>query len=178
MFSTRLPIQHLHKRNRNNCQQSTDFRCKFNVSNMFLLVTALCAFAAVVAATNSTTQSEDAPIATTTAAEIAATTTTASSMMTPTETNPIMAAGEKLPSGCKDANDECKPEHRRNQLVALLLSIFVGGLAIDRFYLGHVVTGILKLLTCGGCAVWWLIDVILIAVGSLGDIDGCCMSAL
>lgn len=144
---------------------------------MFLLVALCVVAAALVAATNSTTQSEDAPIATTTAAEIAAT-TTSSSMMTPTETNPIMAAGEKLPSGCKDANDECKPEHRRNQLVALLLSIFVGGLAIDRFYLGHIVTGILKLLTCGGCGVWWLIDVILIAVGSLGDIDGCCMSAL
>lgn len=144
---------------------------------MFLLVVALCACAAVAVATNSTTN-EDASITTTTAAEMTTTTTSTSSTTTPTETNPIVAADEKLASGCKDANDQCTSGNRRSQLVALLLSIFVGGLAIDRFYLGHIVTGILKLITCGGCGIWWLIDVILIAVGSLGDIDGCCMTAL
>jgi hypothetical protein len=54
-------------------------------------------------------------------------------------------------------------------LVALLLSVFVGWLGIDRFYLGFTGLGILKILTCGGCGVWWLIDVILISTRKLRD---------
>ena len=48
-------------------------------------------------------------------------------------------------------------------LVALLLSIFLGSLGVDRFVMGKVGTGILKLITMGGFGVWWLIDLILIA---------------
>ena len=48
-------------------------------------------------------------------------------------------------------------------IVALLLSIFLGGLGIDRFYMGYVGTGILKLITLGGLGIWALIDIILIA---------------
>ena len=61
---------------------------------------------------------------------------------------------------------------QKDWLVTLLLSIFVGGLGVDRFYLGYTALGILKLLTAGGCGVWWLIDVILIATGSLRDAQG------
>lgn len=50
-----------------------------------------------------------------------------------------------------------------NWIVALLLSIFLGSLGVDRFVMGKVGTGILKLLTAGGWGIWWLIDVILIA---------------
>lgn len=57
-------------------------------------------------------------------------------------------------------------------LVALLLSIFVGSLGIDRFYLGQVGLGIAKLLTCGGFYIWWIIDIILIATGKVTDKNG------
>jgi TM2 domain-containing membrane protein YozV len=60
----------------------------------------------------------------------------------------------------------------KDWLVALLLSIFVGEFGVDRFYLGHIGLGILKLVTGGGCGVWWLIDVILIATNSLKDSQG------
>lgn len=50
-----------------------------------------------------------------------------------------------------------------NWVLALLMSIFFGTLGIDRFIMGHVILGILKLLTAGGFGIWWLVDVILIA---------------
>lgn len=50
-----------------------------------------------------------------------------------------------------------------NWLLALLMSIFFGYLGVDRFIMGHVGWGILKLITFGGIGIWWLIDIILIA---------------
>lgn len=57
----------------------------------------------------------------------------------------------------------------REFLIALILSIFVGYLGIDRMYLGKVWTGLLKLITAGGLGLWWLIDILLIAFGSMRD---------
>jgi len=61
---------------------------------------------------------------------------------------------------------------KKQFLTALLLSVFLGGLGVDRFYLGYTVLGIVKLLTGGGCGIWWLIDVILIATKKLKDVNG------
>jgi len=60
----------------------------------------------------------------------------------------------------------------KDWMVALLLSIFLGGLGIDRFYLGYIGLGVLKLITGGGFGIWWLIDLILIATGKLRDSEG------
>lgn len=51
-----------------------------------------------------------------------------------------------------------------NWTIALILSILFGTLGVDRFMMGQVGLGILKLITAGGCGIWWLIDVILIAM--------------
>jgi TM2 domain-containing membrane protein YozV len=50
-----------------------------------------------------------------------------------------------------------------NWTLTLIMSIIFGSLGVDRFIMGQVGLGILKLITLGGCGIWWLIDVILIA---------------
>jgi hypothetical protein len=61
---------------------------------------------------------------------------------------------------------------QKQWIVALILAILIGGLGIDRFYLGHIGLGIVKLLTLGGCGVWTIIDVILIALNKVTDGNG------
>lgn len=61
---------------------------------------------------------------------------------------------------------------RRDFVTALLLAIFLGTLGVDRFYLGQTGLGIAKLLTFGGCGVWQLIDIILIAMRKVTDSEG------
>ena len=60
----------------------------------------------------------------------------------------------------------------KSWMVALLLSFFLGGLGADRFYLGYTGLGIAKLLTLGGCGIWALIDLIMIALNKIPDAEG------
>ncbi len=60
----------------------------------------------------------------------------------------------------------------KSNTTALILSIFLGGIGVDRFYLGYVGLGILKLITGGGFGIWWIIDIIMIATKKLKDSKG------
>ena len=60
----------------------------------------------------------------------------------------------------------------KSQGTTFLLSWLLGFLGLDRFYLGQVGLGILKLVTLGGCGVWALIDMILAGIGSRRDAQG------
>jgi TM2 domain-containing membrane protein YozV len=64
------------------------------------------------------------------------------------------------------------PVSPKNRIVALILAIFFGGLGVHRFYVGKVGTGILMLITIGGFGIWWIVDIIMIAVGSFTDKAG------
>ena len=57
-------------------------------------------------------------------------------------------------------------------LLTLLLCFFFGALGVHRFYNGHIATGILQLVTLGGCGIWTLIDLIIIATGNFKDSEG------
>jgi len=74
-----------------------------------------------------------------------------------------MSNGEAQPAG---------PISNKDWLITLLLSIFLGNLGVDRFYLGSIGLGILKLLTCGGVGVWSIIDIIPVATGKMKDGQG------
>ena len=50
----------------------------------------------------------------------------------------------------------------KDPTIALIISLFLGGYGIDRFYIGDTGLGIGKLLTCGGCGIWAIVDWFLI----------------
>jgi TM2 domain len=60
----------------------------------------------------------------------------------------------------------------RSWAVALAFSILLGWLGIDRFYLGKIGSGIVKLLTVGGLGAWWLLDFLLTMFHAVNDASG------
>lgn len=50
----------------------------------------------------------------------------------------------------------------KDPTIAIILSVLLGELGIDRFYAGDIGLGILKLITCGGLGIWWIVDIFLI----------------
>lgn len=61
---------------------------------------------------------------------------------------------------------------QKSFVVTWLLSLFLGVLGIDRFYLGKIGTGIAKLLTIGGLGIWALIDLVIVLMGRATDRNG------
>jgi TM2 domain-containing membrane protein YozV len=73
----------------------------------------------------------------------------------------------------KSIRDSVPPEHRDNfdlqfaarekdPAISLILSVSFGWLGVDRFYIGNVVLGVLKLITFGAYFIWFIVDWFLI----------------
>jgi ribosomal protein L40E len=71
--------------------------------------------------------------------------------------------GVKLATGAGEGKD---------WLTTLLLCIFLGCIGVHRFYTGHTGIGVAQILTLGGCGIWALVDLIMIATGSFKDKSG------
>lgn len=71
-----------------------------------------------------------------------------------------------LQQSLKNVSDEAYPNivatQTKSPVTVILLSIFLGGLGVDRFYIGDVGLGIAKLLLgWATCGIWPLIDIFL-----------------
>lgn len=66
----------------------------------------------------------------------------------------------------KECDDELHIKYVLSQLkdpeMALVLSILLGWLGVDRLFIGSIGIGVGKLLTCGGALVWWVVDCFMI----------------
>jgi uncharacterized protein (TIGR02145 family) len=68
--------------------------------------------------------------------------------------------------------DTIPPENDINGNVVFYLSLFLGWLGVDRFYVWKTGSGILKLMTFGGLGIWWLMDLIFILTDQFTDSFG------
>lgn len=70
-----------------------------------------------------------------------------------------------------DEGLEDEPISKRSRGVALLLSFFGGIFGLHRFYVNKPGTAIAMLCTGGGCLIWYLYDLVLVAAGEFRDSD-------
>lgn len=83
----------------------------------------------------------------------------------------LMVAGSKEPWN-PSAEKKAKTSAPKDKTLALVLSLIFGVLGVDRFYLGQPALGAVKLLTYGGFCIWWIVDVVAIAKGTIKNSEG------
>ena len=59
----------------------------------------------------------------------------------------------------------------QSKATMILIALFLGGLGIHRLMMGYK-NWWLQLLTCGGCGIWALIDLVRIITGDMKMADG------
>ena len=60
----------------------------------------------------------------------------------------------------------------KGEILMMVMAGFFGCYGVDRFMLGEVGLGVAKLLTCGGCGIWAMIDLIMIATAQFTYVNG------
>ena len=85
-----------------------------------------------------------------------------------------MATGQPVttfPNGKPMFDAAGRPASPKSRLATLLLLLLLG-LGLQRFYVGKWGTGILYLITLAGFGIWFVVDLVLILVGSFTDKQG------
>ena len=81
-----------------------------------------------------------------------------------------LVLAKRLPKDERPAFLMACDQEAKDPVTILVISLFLGGLGVDRFVLGQTVLGLLKLFTLAGCGVWWFVDLFLI-MGATKDIN-------
>lgn len=84
----------------------------------------------------------------------------------PMQQPPVMQAAPMRPTNQMVRMVYISP---KKQAVALILCLFLGMLGAHKFYVGKIGMGIIYFLTGGLFGIGWIVDIILIAVGSFKD---------
>ena len=90
-------------------------------------------------------------------------------ILNPEPQQPVYNNPQNNQQGAPIANP---PKEKTTALILGVVSMFTGIHGLARFYTGHVLLGILQLITFGGCAIWTIIDIVMIANGSFRDNEG------
>lgn len=69
------------------------------------------------------------------------------------------------------ANTAKNKEVMGNYNLTIILVAALGFFGAHRFVNGKVKTGLLMIITLGGCGIWWIIDIIVVATENFRDID-------
>lgn len=81
-------------------------------------------------------------------------------------------AGAPFAPGPQVPPPAAAPTGDKSFLATWLFALLLGLLGVDRFYLGKIGTGILKIVTLGGLGIWALVDLIMVLVGATRDSAG------
>lgn len=89
-----------------------------------------------------------------------------------TNQNPDMEKSNTKTSAAAIPIPSVPVNKQRHFLAAFFFSFMFGVFGVDRFYLGKIWTGILKLITFGGLGIWAIVDLSLIMSGAMRDKQG------
>ncbi|MBE8167921.1 MAG: TM2 domain-containing protein [Shewanella sp.] len=70
------------------------------------------------------------------------------------------------------------PKKNAQGVFAFIYCLLLGVFGVHRFVYGKTGSGVLMLLTFGGCGIWWLADLITIIAGKFEDADGNTLSPI
>ena len=63
-------------------------------------------------------------------------------------------------------------QSKSSYYATLIFAAAFGCFGVDRFYTGNWFLGIVKFITCGFMGIWWLVDVVMLVMGSYHDGNG------
>lgn len=82
------------------------------------------------------------------------------------------AAEAKAPATAPKAAPSGQGKAKQTTLILAGAPMAFGLAGIHRLYTGHIFTGLLQLVTMGGCGIWQIWDIIQIVTGKFTDADG------